>query len=134
MLRGPIQRAIAAGSVHAAKTASRGAAKRRVIDRLRSASRAPATGFSAGDLAIGLLLSLMGSFEMFGETVEALVPETPLIGEPAGRLVERARAQPAAPMLTVANAADERGPLEHLEMARDRRQRDGERRGELVDR
>src|SRR5258707_8245638 len=130
MFRGPIQRANCAGSVHARNTASRGAARRRVMMSERSASR-----FSTvAGLAMRLLLPLMGSFEMFGETVEALAPEAPLIGEPAGGVVECARAQPAAPVLTVANAADERGALEHLEMARDRRQRDGEGRGELVDR
>src|SRR5258708_7543455 len=101
------------------------------MTRVRSTSLSMAAPTGARFAILGLL-RLAG--EVLGKTIETFVPEAPLIGDPRGGVFEGGRAEPADAMLAVAHSGDEGGVLEHLQMARDGRQRDGERGGKLVDR
>src|SRR6185312_2347240 len=71
---------------------------------------------------------------MLGEAVEALGPEALVEAQPIRGFGETVGAQPAAAERAVALAIDEPRPLEHLEMPRNRRQRDAEGLGELAHR
>jgi hypothetical protein len=95
MLRGPIQRAMCAGSTQARNTASRGASRMRVKVKLRSAS------FSTIGLAIIALLWISRTAQILAEAVETLVPETSLEGEPFLGLGQCIQGEPAAPVLAV---------------------------------
>src|SRR5258708_1442861 len=94
-----------------------------------SASFSAAAGF-----AMALLLVRFPLAQMLGKPVEAVLPELPVEIDPLGRLAQLRRAQPAAPMLAVRDADEQVGLLEHLQMPRDGRQRNRERRGQLADR
>ena len=63
---------------------------------------------------------------MLIESVEAFAPETAIEIEPFGGCLQALRLEPAAAELAVALLAHEGGCLQHAQMPRDRRQRDGE--------
>src|SRR6185437_15531456 len=68
---------------------------------------------------------------MRGQSLETAFPEAAIEGEPLRGLADRRGIEAAAAMLAVAAALDEPGALEHTQMPRDRRQRDGEGLGQL---
>src|SRR5690349_25080730 len=84
--------------------------------------------------AMELLLCLAGTAKILVEAIEALGPETLVEGEPVGSALEGGGVEPAAAVLAVADPGNEGGLLQHLQMARDRGERDLERCGQLVDR
>src|SRR4051812_3614665 len=101
---GPHHRARCVGSVHIWKTRVRGASKVRV----RTSSR-------AGDVAADSLLAAMflpfplKFAEVLIEAIETLVPESAIVLDPIGHVLERARLQPTRPPLRFATARDETG-------------------------
>src|SRR4051794_15062752 len=109
---GPYQAASSSGSVQALKPRSRGASKMRVI---RTSL---------------IWLSLPAQVRV--EPVHACLPGALARPDPLHCLVERVGLQPARPPLSVPAAGDQPGPLEHLEVARDRGLADGKRLGQLV--
>src|SRR2546423_1790343 len=68
------------------------------------------------------------------EALVAFVPEGLVAREPVGRFPQRGRAEMAQPCRRATLATDQPGLLQDLEMPRDRRLRDRERRSELSDR
>src|SRR6266851_1238314 len=68
------------------------------------------------------------------ETIEALIPELPIVLEPSACLLQRLRLKSAGAPLGLARARDQAGALEHLEMFRDGRQAHRKGRGQLANR
>src|SRR3954471_15251834 len=118
---GPNHAATPAGSVHAAKTCSRGAAKTRVIRTCWAA-------------AVDSLISLSLSPQMLVEPVHPRLPRPGAGLHPRDGVVERVGLHPARPPLRGAAAHDEPRPLEHLQVPRDGREAHRQRLGELADR
>jgi len=68
------------------------------------------------------------------EPIQTFVPKALVKCEPFGGRTQRFCVETTAPMLPVAHANDQCCTFENLQVARDRRKRDGERCGKLVDR
>src|ERR1700756_3191525 len=81
-----------------------------------------------------LLLLFFQVAQVFVQTVEALLPETAVVIEPVGDLLEPRPFETAGTPLRVAAAGDEAGALEHLEVLRDGGEAHRERLGELGNR
>src|SRR6202453_1090153 len=118
---GPQKWARCARSVIHANTSSRGASK----TRLKCNSPCSATG-APPSLRVRLQIG-----QQHVELVEALVPHSPVRGDPVQRAIERAGLQVAGAELGVAPARDQAAALQHLEMLGDPRQRHGEGGGQL---
>src|SRR5437763_3352862 len=73
------------------------------------------------------------SFEVVVHAVEAGLPDGPVLLRPCRALLERCRVEAARSVLGSLATYDQPGPLEHLDVLRNRRKRHLERRGELVD-
>src|SRR5262249_23599714 len=106
--RGPHQWATCFGSVHASQTSSRGWAKTRERTMSRSS-------------VATVVLLLLQVVKVVVETVETLLPEAAVSGDPEGRVLERARAEPARPPLRPAPPDDQPRPLEDLQVLGDGR-------------
>src|SRR5437016_3722220 len=106
------------GSVQARNTSARGASNVRRIVSSRSATGAAALSWALA--AISSLLALQPG-EVGIEALEAPLPVAPIALGPVRHLPQRPRLEPARPRLRPAAADDEPGPLEHLQMLRDRR-------------
>src|SRR5262245_29935644 len=108
---------------HRANTTDGGALKVRTINSSLSAM-------------LSLWARITFSFAEFIEVgchlVEALLPEAPIDRQPVIDRLEAVWLELARPPLCFAAARNETGALEHLEMARDRRQADLEGFGQLV--
>src|SRR5687768_14830448 len=119
---GPYHAVTSSGSVHALNTRSRGASKTRVIR----------TSWSAG--AAGVESFILLSFQRAGalESVHPGLPRLLARPHPLHRLVERLGLHPARPPLGLPAADDQPRSLEHLEVARDRRQAHRERLRQLA--
>src|SRR5579883_1945708 len=122
--RGPHHAARCLGSVQAWKTSSRGASK------VRASSNWPFT--ANGRLAAALLFAgfadmrfllflLLHCVQIFVQAVEAILPEPPVMFEPAGSVLERPRFEPTQPPLRGPAACDQPRPLQNLQVLRDRR-------------
>ena len=74
---------------------------------------------------------LLESREQLIEPLVALCPKVPISGEPHRRLAQGLGPEVAEPSRRPPRTGDQAGVLEHLEVARDRRLRYAERRGEL---
>src|SRR5215208_8307766 len=119
---GPNQAATSSGSVQALNTCSRGASKMRVI-RISVPSAATRVGsFIAAFLPVEVRL----------EAVHPALPSALARLHPLHGLVERLGLHPARAPLRLAAADDQPCPLEHLQVARDRRQAHRERLRQLV--
>src|SRR5579885_228333 len=71
-------------------------------------------------MATARLLSLcLDLAQVLVETIEAFLPETPILLDPISRVLERRRFQPARSPLGLPPPADQPRSLEHLEMFRD---------------
>src|SRR5579872_844829 len=116
------------GCVHTLKTSARGASKTRVMTSSRDDS-------VAAVLVAGiLLLLLLHLAQIFFETIETLLPETPIVFDPLGGILERARLEPARTPLRLAPARDEPRALQYLEMLGNRGKAHLEGLGEFGDR
>src|SRR5438045_4821456 len=113
--RGPHQLARCFGSVHMSKTRSAGASNRRVAEIERASSV-----FAAAVAGIFLLL-VLNFAKVFVQSVEAFFPESAVVIDPLGDVLERAGVEVAGPPLRVAAAGDQAGALEHFEVLGDRR-------------
>src|SRR5256885_1639370 len=113
---GPHHRISCSRSVQALKTRSRGASNARVMTKARSAALATALSFSAT-----LLLLRLQVLEVIVEAVETLFPETAVVLDPVGDILQRPGVEPAWPPLRLAAARDQSGAFEHLEVLGDRR-------------
>src|SRR5438445_9939975 len=102
------------GSVQALKTRWRGASKIRVI---RSSCWVDSAAASL--LAAILLLLRLQIAQIILEAIEALLPETAVMLEPVGGVLERPRPQAARPPLRVAPASDQTGAPQNFEMPGD---------------
>src|SRR5271165_1501000 len=100
------------GSVQALNTSSRGASKTGVMTSTRSAGSLAAL-FPSSLAAMFLLLRFQGA-QIFVQSVEALLPESPVVLQPVGDALERARLQPAGPPLRFATARYQPRPLQYL--------------------
>ena len=67
------------------------------------------------------------------QEVEPLLPHLAMLFDPAGGSIESGSFEAARPVLGISTATDQSGPFEHLEVLRDRLQRDLERLGQFVD-
>ena len=74
-----------------------------------------------------------GCFQQFGEGIELRFPETPVVIDPICRFAQWPRAQPANAPLRIDPPLNQPCALEHIQVARNRRQRDVERFGEIAD-
>src|SRR5208283_2212423 len=74
------------------------------------------------------------SLEVGIEAIETAAPEAAVEIQPLRGARQRFASQAAATVLAVPLVQDQRGPLQHLEVPRDRGQRDLERFGEFADR
>ena len=72
--------------------------------------------------------------KVFVQSVEAFFPESAVVIDPLGDVLERAGVEMAGPPLRVAAAGDQAGALEHFEVLGDRRHAHVERLGERGDR
>src|SRR5262249_9476304 len=131
MPSGPHHCANSLGSVKAAKTRAGGAKNWRSMRRTRSSLLAAG---AAAALAMAFLLRVALAGEQLVERVETCFPEGAIALDPFRRLLERLGREAAAPPLRLALAGNEPRALEHLQMARDGRQRDLERLRPLVHR
>jgi hypothetical protein len=68
------------------------------------------------------------------ERVELSFPEPPVLLDPRGGGVERPGDEPAPVDASVARSGEQAGAFQHLQVPRDRRQRDAKRRGQSGDR
>src|SRR5271170_5846565 len=99
------------GCVQSLNTSRRGASMTRVMTSSPFAALVPR--------ATALLLALQ--FGQIGfQAVEALFPEDPVMLQPVGGALERARFQPTRPPRRLAPANDQAGPFQHLEVLGDR--------------
>src|SRR5262244_2974037 len=103
---GPHQRATRSGSVHAWNTRWRGASKVRVMTSSRSR-------WSASMLVLVsiLLLLCLQLVQVIRQAVEALFPETAVMFEPFGGVLERSCVETARPPLRLATALNKTGML-----------------------
>src|SRR2546426_2328310 len=110
---GPHQRTRRSGSVQALKTRERGASNTRVMTSSRSAG------------VVALLPAAMSPpfrlqlAQIALQAIEALLPETAIVLQPVGGLLERSRLEPAGPPLRLATARDQTGALQYLEVLGD---------------
>src|SRR5436190_21131700 len=128
--RGPHQRTRRSGSVHALKTRWGGASKMRVMTSTRCSAASAAALLPA---AMFLLLPLQLT-QIIVQAIEALLPETAIVLQPLGGILERTRLKPAGPPLRLATARDQPGALQHLEVLGDGGQAHLKGRGQLRDR
>src|SRR4051812_22930754 len=119
---GPNHAATSSGSVQALNTRSRGASKMRVIR----------TSWSAAPTGVESLILLSFPAQVRVESVHPGLPRPLARLHPLHCLVERLCLQPARSPLSVPAADDQSGALEHLEVARDRRQAHREGLRQLV--
>src|SRR6476659_9360668 len=91
---------------------------------------APSVVVSSVSVVVGLLL-LLQLAQVVVESLEALLPETPVLADPVGDVAEPLRLEGARPPLRLAALFDEAGALEHLQVLRDRGQAEIERGGQL---
>src|SRR5262245_29248457 len=116
---GPHHRTRCSGWVEALKTRGRGASKTRVTTSSRSAVTTSSRSVDAVAVlvlgAIGLV-RLLKVAQIVLEAIQALLPETPIMLEPVGGILERARGEPAGPPLRLAAAGDQACALQHLQM------------------
>src|SRR5436190_10683820 len=71
----------------------------------------------------GLLARCVGDgFEVFAKTVEALLPELPVLLHPIDGRLERFRVELARAALRIARLSDQPGALKHLQMLGDGRE------------
>src|SRR5271169_5158519 len=118
--RGPSQRTIRSGSVQAFQTKSRGAFKMRVMTSTRP------SGCTAALLFAGMFLLLLDFqfahlqlAQILLQTIEALLPETAIVLQTVGGVLERTCLEPAGPPLRFAATRDQTGTLQHLEVLGD---------------
>src|SRR5260370_22262715 len=116
--------------VHASKTSSRGASKRRVIT-------------SSCALEDSLILALLAAMfllfpyfflhfaQIIVQTIETPGPEPPIVLHPIGNVPQRARREPAGPPLGIASPRNQSGSLQHLQVLGDSGQAHLERLSEL---
>src|SRR5687768_5882028 len=110
---GPNQRSRCSALVQALKTSSRGASKVRSRTMVRADS---ATGL-VGVMLLSLSFSLK-LVQVFVETVEALLPELPVVVEPIGDVLERRDFETAGTPLRLPPLSDQPGVLQHLQVLR----------------
>src|SRR4051794_23569222 len=122
MCSGPYQAATSSGSVQALNTRSRGASKMRVIR----------TSLSAAASGVESLILLSSPAQVRFESIHPGLPHPLARLHPLHRVVERVGLQPARPPLSLPAADDQSRALEHLEVARDRREAHRERLRQLV--
>src|SRR5688500_7232643 len=117
--RGPHQFATCSRLVHMSNTSSRGASnvRRATISRDSSISAALLLSLMA---AMSLLLLALQFAQVFVQTVEALLPELAVVGEPVVDLFQRPGIEAARPPLGLAPAGDESRALEHFQVLGDR--------------
>src|ERR671919_935519 len=132
---GPYHAVTSSGSVQALNTRSRGASKTRVI---RTSWSAAAAGVESVILLsfppqrkLGLRCGVFPAQVRF-ESVHSGLPRLLARPHPLHCLVERLGLHPARPPLSLPAADDQPRSLEHLEVARDRRQAHRERFRQLV--
>src|SRR4029077_16389463 len=141
---GPHHCARCFGSVQAEKTSARGASNSRVPTIARgSPSRstplvAATFSFPRVWLVIATLLNTLlvavlplQLLQVGIQAIEALVEETPVMAEPVGDVLERARLDAARPPLRLTAARDQAGAFQHFEVFGNRREAHGERLGKL---
>ena len=80
------------------------------------------------------LLRLLYSAQVIVEAIEAGFQVPTVLGDPRGHVAQPFRLEPAWPPLRLPSLLDEPGPLEHLEVLRDRREAQVERRRQLRNR
>src|ERR671931_2721987 len=107
--------------------------------RRRGASRTEVMTSSVSDgmssvttgllVTVTVLLLLLQDLQIVVELTHTLLPVLPVALDPVGRLFEGRRLQPAGPPLRLPPLADEPGPLQHLQVLRDRGQLQLERPG-----
>src|SRR5512139_3840242 len=102
--RGAHQCFMCSGSTKARKTASRGALKRRVSVKSRTASSA-SSAFAC---------TLLSFLQVRPQPIKPLIPELAVVGDPFQHLAQRLGGEPAGPALRLAAARDEAGALQHL--------------------
>ena len=88
---------------------------------------------AGADFSMCLPFRFGGPPQMFVEFVEAFTPESPVELEPFRRRLQPFRMKPAAPELPLALLTNEIGVLEHAQVTRNRRQRNGEGFRQLLD-
>src|SRR2546428_1202480 len=144
--RGPHQRLTCAGSVHAFQTRSCGASKMRVMTTPPFAAGpfpfvvvfvgtvTPPKLSSAVERSLPVLSFASSVFlQVFGQSVEAVLPQDAVARQPPESRAERRRID-LAPVHTALGLDDQQaGILEHPEVLRDRRQADIMRLGEFTD-
>src|SRR5258708_2292194 len=82
--------------------------------------------------SMSLLLPLQFA-QVIVQAIEALFPETPVVLQPVGGILERTGFEPARPPLRLATARNKTGALEHFEVLGDRGKAHRERLGQLGD-
>src|SRR5262245_6288682 len=113
------------GFVYASHTNSRGALSTRVnsISSFSMFARTPVS------LVVDIvLLLLLKALKVVLQSVHPFLEEDPVLLQPVSHVLQWLGLQPARPPLGLARAGDQSSPLEDLEMARDRREADLERR------
>src|SRR5579859_8029527 len=108
---GPHHWAMCVGSVQALKTRSRGASKMRVMTTSRSARLVSSLLLAAMFLLLGLNLT-----EIIVEAIQTLLPETAIVRDPVGDVLERPGLKSAGAPLGLPTPGDKAGPLQHLEV------------------
>src|SRR2546430_12691244 len=103
---GPHQRTSRSASVQALKTRGRGASKTRAMTSSRSAA---VLALPPAAMSPPFRLQLA---QIVLQAIEALVPETAIVLQPVGGLLERSRLEPARPPLRLAAARDQTGALQ----------------------
>src|SRR5687768_6261303 len=119
---GPYHAVTSSGSVQALNTRSRGASNTRVIR----------TSWSAAAWGVELFILFSFRAQVRFESVHSGLPRLLARPHPLHRLVERLGLHPARPPLGLPAADDQPRSLEHLEVARDRRQGHWERLRQLA--
>src|SRR6516225_1502600 len=122
---GPYHALKCSGSVHIRQMRSTGAS------RMRSITTASCGVSSAIVLTRLSLRSELG--EVVVHPVEAGLPDGPVLLGPGRDLLQGGRVEGAGPVLGSLATLDQPGPLQHLDVLGDRRKRQVERPGELVD-
>src|SRR5882724_341084 len=121
---GPHQRTSRSGSVHALKTSARGASNTRVMTSSRCAVSPAALLLVTVSCAV-MSLAVMSPpvrlllAQIVLQAIQVLLPETAIVLEPIGGVLERTRLQLAGPPLRLATAGDQPGALQHLQVLGD---------------
>src|SRR5579872_859856 len=139
---GPHHCAMCLVSVHALNTSSLGASNTRVITRSHSEECFALLISAALTLALfaDMFLLLMSRIlflqlpQIIVQSIEALLPELPVVFHPPRNVLQRTSLQPARSPLRFAPARNQPRSLEHLQMLGNRRHAHGERRRQFGDR